>query len=271
MISETAIVALAGIGTLGVVGITSAFLAPRSLKRHSEAAVQRAAAVERSLRQERLEDARHKFQLETLLELQPALQNLSRLTNTLLVISRHPGSGAGQDESGPNVPARLSQEVYQAAADTRRLASRLLEAELRGEVYRFLDLCLDAALGGMVGGQSVSGAGQAGESLSRVLARTTEAYGLLLDRVGAQLRRELGVAEPEPEQSAAPSQPGAVKVEAQPAEPAETESGDEAPDERSPADGVEEEPPEPKVVQLVIEKPQEPSTHTMIESVINLG
>jgi hypothetical protein len=155
--------------------------------RNDEARDQRAAAREESARRaalaDRLEEDRHTFQRDTLLELQDELQCLARVTTRILLQDEKTVKEHGRLYK---LPEGLSDEEFQIFTAVRRLWVRVLDPEVRKAVEDFVDVC------------GRTGLPTSGDDKDEILARLRRkeaqlsgSYGAVNDLLGERLRREL--------------------------------------------------------------------------------
>ena len=115
--------------------------------RNDDARDRRTVAREESARlaalADRLEEDRHAFQRDTLLELQDELQRLARATTRILLQDERTVKESGRLYQ---LPEGLSDEEFQIFTAVRRLWVRVLDPELRKAVERFVDVCSRASL-----------------------------------------------------------------------------------------------------------------------------
>jgi hypothetical protein len=145
--------------------------------------VAREESARRAALADRLEEDRHAFQRDTLLELQDELQRLARATTRILLQDERTVKESGRLYQ---LPEGLSDEEFQIFTAVRRLWVRVLDPELRKAVEGFVDACSRASL-------PTSG-GDKDEILARLRrqqARVAESYRAVNDLLGERLRREL--------------------------------------------------------------------------------
>jgi len=88
------------------------------------------------------EARRHEFQLETLLELEDALQLMTRLTGRAVHFD-HMQARRGQYTQ---LPEQWSEEMHNNGVDVRRLTARVLEDDVRDAVPRFTKVCAEVSV-----------------------------------------------------------------------------------------------------------------------------
>lgn len=85
----------------------------------------------------RLEDDRHAFQLETLLALQDAVQQMARHAGKTIHFD-HMQAREGQYTQ---LPGSLSEEIHANGVEVRRLVTRVLDGDVRAAVADFSSIC----------------------------------------------------------------------------------------------------------------------------------
>jgi len=155
--------------------------------RNDEARDRRASAREVSARRaalaDRLEENRHIFQRDTLLELQDELQRLARATTRILLQDEKTVKEDGQLHL---LPEGLSDEEFQINTAVRRLWVRVLDRELRDAVEGFVNICTQA--GGPAPGTDKN---ELLAQLQQRQAQVVESYRVMNDLLGDRLRQEL--------------------------------------------------------------------------------
>lgn len=172
-------------------GLGGYWLAGRNEEARDCRAAKRAAGERRAAFGERLEEDRHHFQRDTLLELQDELLRLAR--NTALAIA--------QDQQTLKQSSRFfllgepgGTEARQIVASVQRLRSRVLDDQLREQIERYVGLCASemAIVARFPGGLVPMGQRDAVlTELSRLDREMATAYQRLTDVLGAHIRREL--------------------------------------------------------------------------------
>jgi hypothetical protein len=154
--------------------------------RNDEARDGRAAEREKSARRaelaDRLEEDRHNFQRDTLLELQDELQRLARAATRILLQAEETVENGGVYR----LPGALSDEEFQIRTSVRRLWVRVLDPELRRDVEDFITVCRNLGL--------PKGEEDKDEVLTRLYMKhkcVLETYEAVNDALGVQLRAEL--------------------------------------------------------------------------------
>jgi hypothetical protein len=131
-------VAVVGPVTTLLGGLGGYWLAGRNEEARDQRAAVREAAVRREGLAERLEEDRHTFQRDTLLELQDELQRLARVTSKINLQDRQTVVERGQLYL---LPDGLSDEAFQITVAVQRLRARVLDDELRQRIADFIDVC----------------------------------------------------------------------------------------------------------------------------------
>jgi hypothetical protein len=120
-------------------GLGGYWLAGRNDDARDRQAAARETAARRSALAERLEEDRHTFQRDTLLELQDELQKLARITTRIILQDQKTLKELDQLYQ---LPPGLNDEQFQTRVAVGRLRTRVLDPELRQAVGDFLDLCI---------------------------------------------------------------------------------------------------------------------------------
>lgn len=175
-------IVVAGIGALATVanGLGGYWLARRN------DAANRAAALA-----ERLQDRRHEWQRQVLLELQDELQKLARATWKILMQDLQAVREKGRVSLPPG--GLGSEDSLAATVAVQRLRSRVLAEDLRALVGDFVNFCGFANTGAVIAHQNEPP--EALESLIRDLeAQLGARYNVLVEQLGEHVRRneELG-------------------------------------------------------------------------------
>lgn len=172
-------------GTLG-----GYWLAGRNDEARDKRAAARETASRRAALAERLEEDRHAFQRDVLLELQEALEQLLRMTVHRIGLHQDAIEAEGHLSRAPAETA--AKEDMQAKASVPRLQTRVLDDQLRTAANAFAERCARAALGlDFVGGVPDSGREQAVKQLQRQVVELSQDYEYLTNLLGAGLRREI--------------------------------------------------------------------------------
>lgn len=111
-------------------------LAGRNERQRDERTLKRELRLRVSERAAQLDDNRHALQRETLLELQDALQATARLTSKAM----HFDHMQARQGKYTQLPETLSEDMMANAVEVRRLASRILDSEVRDGVDEFIAL-----------------------------------------------------------------------------------------------------------------------------------
>jgi hypothetical protein len=127
-------IAVLGLIVAPVTGLLGYVLAGRNERARDERAAKREAVARRASVRERLDEERHAFQRETLLELQDALQRQVRCAAKVII---HDRSTLREHGTLTQVGPELSGESYEIGVTTRRLQERVLDGALRGAVGEF--------------------------------------------------------------------------------------------------------------------------------------
>lgn len=124
-------------------GLGGYWLAGRNDEARDRRAAERESADRRAAFAERLEEDRHNFQRDTLLELQDQLHRLVRATTRILLQDEKTLKERGQLYL---LPGELDAEEFQAFANIRRLWARVLDPNLRDSVEGFTNVCSRAGM-----------------------------------------------------------------------------------------------------------------------------
>lgn len=185
-------VAVVGPVTTLLGGLGGYWLAGRNEEARDQRASARETAARREALGERLEEDRHTFQRDTLLELQDELQRLVRVTAKINLQDLRTVKEHGQLYQ---LPEGLSDEAFQIVVSVQRLRARVLDDELRQRIADFIDVChRNTALLGEKDPDKI----RAG--LERHNREMGDFYIGLSELLGGHLRRELdrrGLARPE--------------------------------------------------------------------------
>jgi hypothetical protein len=189
MVDWTAIV---GALTTLAGGLGGYWLAGRNEEARDKRAAAREVQARREALGERLEEDRHNFQRDTLLELQEELQRITE--NVIQIMTRDTKT---IKESGEiQLGGSLSDENKRIAVSIQRLKNRVLDDELRQAVRDYGGLCSTYGLGEHAlpfpeGKVPDARRVYALEQLDEGAKRVAFAYAKVTDMLGAQLRREL--------------------------------------------------------------------------------
>jgi hypothetical protein len=128
-------------------GVGGYWLAGRNDDARDRRASLREAEARRAALAERLEEDRHTFQRETLLELQDQLQRLARITTRIIMQDQKTLKELGQLYL---LPDGLSDEEFTIFTAIQRLWVRILDPDLRQGVGDFVNVCSRASMLGPV-------------------------------------------------------------------------------------------------------------------------
>lgn len=177
---------------LGVLG--GYWLAGRNEGARDQRAAQRETRSRREALRERLEETRHTFQQDTLVQLQDELQALVRVTARDILQRQRTMLDSGQLSLEPG----RGEEGNQVRASVNRLQERLLDDRLRAEVSRFCNFCAQSAAGIELAMTypfgSVADKDKRQEAVTRLHAQAVElgdSYAVLARQVGVALRKEM--------------------------------------------------------------------------------
>ena len=164
-------------------GLGGYWLAGRNDDARDRRTLAREESARRAALADRLEEDRHAFQRDTLLELQDELQRLARVATRILLEDERTVKESGRLDQ---LPEGLSDEEFRIFTAVRRLRVRVLDPELREAVEGFGDVCSRASL--------PKSGGDKDEILARLRrqqARVAESYSAVNALLGERLRREL--------------------------------------------------------------------------------
>jgi hypothetical protein len=167
------------------------WLAGRNEDKRDQRAATRESAARRESLADRLEEDRHTFQRDTLLEFQDELQQLVRNTAQISLQDQRTIKAQGQLYQ---LGGELSDAARQLMVSVARLRSRVLDDQLRAEVGEFADLC---GVSGMPSAKYPQGKipdDQRDEAIAERQAQTVRianTYARLTELLGVHLRREL--------------------------------------------------------------------------------
>lgn len=162
-------------------------LAGRNEEARDLRTAQRESAARQALRSERLEDERHGFQRQLLLDLQDALRTLTRTTSLIL---RQDLATLNERGALYQVGRDLNEAAFNANIDFGRLTVRVLDYELRAELGQFHEETV-AMVSTRRARKSVSAEVQAAD-IESDMADLTARYEVVNDLLGERLRGELG-------------------------------------------------------------------------------
>jgi hypothetical protein len=174
------------LGVLGGYG-----LAGRNEEARDQRAVRRENQARLNAFAERLEEDRHAFQRDVLLQLQDELQRLVRNTGQTIMQDEKTIKEQGQIYL---LAGDLSDEAFQITVSVQRLRARVLDDDLRAEVGRFVSTCSAVGIGlmGYPGGKIPDEEREAAVNrLERRMSQMGQEYERLTDSLGIHLRREL--------------------------------------------------------------------------------
>ena len=140
---------------------------------------------------ERLEEDRHSFQRDTLLELQDELQRMVRDTARTVIQDQKTIKEQGQIFLQP---PGLSEEAHQITVSLQRLRARVLDDELRAAIGDLIGMCSVAGIGLLGYPRGLVPEDQreaAHDRLERMMTDMGQQYVRLTDLLGSHLRREL--------------------------------------------------------------------------------
>jgi hypothetical protein len=135
---------------------------------------------------EKLDERKHAFQFDLLVEVQDSLQRLTRATAKVILQDLTTLKEQGQVFL---LPAGLSDEAYEAGVTFGRLRVRLLDQRLRDDLDTFHALATRLELSVVV--RNDLPAPEAIRLLDSALAELTNGYVAVNDALGALLRSEL--------------------------------------------------------------------------------
>jgi hypothetical protein len=183
VISATTWAAIVGPITTLLGGLGGYWLAGRNDEARDKRAAAREERARRATLAERLEEDRHTFQRDTLLELQDGLQRLARVTTRIILQDQ---KTLHEHSQVYLLPEGLSDESHQVVITIQRLRTRLLDPGLRQAVGDFVGLCSrDAVAVAHLPKE------EALAELRRQDAELSAQYVALNELLGEHLRREL--------------------------------------------------------------------------------
>ncbi|MEV6287117.1 hypothetical protein [Kribbella sp. NPDC051770] len=172
-------------------GLGGYWLAGRNEEGRDRRAASREEAARRNALAERLEESRHGFQRDALLELQDELQRLVRSATQITLQDRRTIKESGQTYL---LAEDLSDQAMEITVSVQRLRSRVLDDELRASIGVLIDLCSSAGVSlieypqGKVPDDERD---QALAKLDRQIMHLAEEYSTVTEAVGKHLRSEL--------------------------------------------------------------------------------
>lgn len=180
---------VAGFGALGTVtsGLGGYWMAGRNEEARDDRTAKREASARAAALSERLEEQRHDWQRQVLLDLQDQLQKLTRETGRILA---HDLNTLRERGGVFRLPEGLGGDDYHAAnIAVRKLCSRVLSDDLRSQVDEYLAFCASASL---AAAEHKDDPPQALAALIiNVQSQMTSQYTDLVDKLGKHIRREL--------------------------------------------------------------------------------
>jgi hypothetical protein len=136
-VSESAVaITTSSLTLLGA--LSGYFLAGLNDERRDKRAAAREAVGRAAAFAERLEEDRHTFQRDTLLELQDELQRMARINAKTIMFDKRQLRDQGKLTQ---LPEDLSQEDFINGTAVRRLTSRVLDSAMRQQVEQFQEYC----------------------------------------------------------------------------------------------------------------------------------
>lgn len=172
-------------------GLGGYWLAGRNEEARDQRAASRELIARRAALAERLEEDRHGFQYDTLLELQDELQRLIRNTAQIMLQDEKTIKQSGQMYL---LTGDLSDLAMQITVSVQRLRSRVLDDQLRAAIDNFVGLCSSAGIPPIEYPQGKVPDGQKDQALAKLRKQNTrlaKAYATLTEMVGSHLRSEL--------------------------------------------------------------------------------
>lgn len=177
---------------LGVLG--GYWLAGRNEEARDRRAAQREASSRQEAISERLEENRHTFQRDTLVQLQDEIQALLRVTAHDILHRQRMMLDSGQLSPEPV----RNEDGNQVRASVSRLQERLLDDSLRAAVSEFTDFCAHSAAGTALALAhpygSVAGEDRRREAVTFLQHQAVDLgnlYSSLTKQIGVSLRREM--------------------------------------------------------------------------------
>ncbi|TDZ96341.1 hypothetical protein [Mycobacteroides salmoniphilum] len=182
-----------GVAVVGAVAtVTNGFGGYRLAGRNDEAkdirTAQREEAARSATHAERLQEQRHEWQREVLLQLQDELQKMTRETAKVLMQDL-----ATLRDKGAvfQLPEALGGEAsLDAGVAVQRLRSRVIASDLRASVGDFVAFCAHATTGA-IAVRKEDPADQLAALLNDLLAQLGTRYNALVEQLGEHIRREL--------------------------------------------------------------------------------
>jgi hypothetical protein len=182
---------VAGIGAVTTLlnGVGGYWLSGRNDEARDIRTLQREQTARKEERDDRLQEQRHEWQRQTLLDLQDELQKLARATGKIL----HQDLLTVREKGGVFLlPDALGGDEFLAATvAVQKLRERVLPDELRARVGDFVEFCAHASTGAIL--EHKNDPPEELEALINGLrAEMGSCYSDLIERLGAHIRNELG-------------------------------------------------------------------------------
>lgn len=172
-------------------GLGGYWLAGRNEDARDQRSARREQVARRAALAERLEEDRHSFQRDTLLELQDELQRLVRNTAQIMLQDEKTIKQFGQIYL---LGGDLSDEAMQITVSVQRLRSRVLDDQLRAAIGDFVSFCASAGIAPTEYPQGKVPDDQKAKAIGTLRmqnAKLGETYATLTELVGSHLRSEL--------------------------------------------------------------------------------
>lgn len=172
-------------------GLGGYWLAGRNDDKRDQRAAARETTARRASLAERLEEDRHIFQRDTMLELQDELQRLVRYTAQISLQDQRTIKEEGQLDL---LDEDLNEEGTRLRVSVHRLRSRVLDDQLRTEVGEFAALCATAGIGSVEYRKGKVPDDRRDAEIARLqtqMVKIVDTYAELSESLGVQLRREL--------------------------------------------------------------------------------
>jgi hypothetical protein len=172
-------------------GLGGYWLAGHNEDARDQRAASREQVARRAALAERLEDERHGFQRDMLLELQDELQRLVRNAAQIMLQDQKTIKQFGQIYL---LGGDLSDQAMQITVSVQRLRSRVLDDQLRAAIGDFVSLCSSTGIPPTDYPQGKVPDDQKDQALAKLIKQNmqlAEAYATLTELVGNHLRSEL--------------------------------------------------------------------------------
>jgi hypothetical protein len=179
--------AIAGLLVPSATGLAGYVLAGRNDQARDDRAAKREVAARKATVRERLDEQRHAFQRETLLELQDVLQRRVRATAK---VNLHDRQKLEQQSPLTMLGDDLNNESYELGVATRRLQERVLDKGLREAVEAFRQQVTNSELSFMA--VRAMSPEEGIRQLDADLLSLTNDYVAVSGAIGEALRAELG-------------------------------------------------------------------------------